>query len=932
MRLIFTSFLAVIFTPMMLQAQEVGTFHSLETMVDGQMRTYKLYEPAGHDGSEDWPVVFVFHGFGAPVDTMIKMSEMHLVADTAGFLVVYPQGLVVEDLNFGGSDIGWLVPTSYQADHDDVRFVGQMIEDLDANPDYAIDRGKVYASGWSNGGEFSLHLACTLSDQIASVASIANPLSDTILNNLCVPARNISTVLFLADQDPFFPADGQGPYASIEETGAFWAGNNGCDLTPLSTALPDTVTTDTSTVTLLDYPNCGENSEVKIYRINGGGHAWPGGYLPPQWSFLGRVNRDIHASVEAWKFFQSNPNPNPPGRLLEKTLMQGDSVRSYLLYVPDAYDGTEDWPLVINYHGYSQTAGNQVYVSAMNPVADTGRFLVAYPQGLLVFNPFAGTTAPGWNVLDTLSVNNDFDFTFRLIDSIAADYQVDPLRVHATGWSMGSSMAWEAACRLSDRIASVAGVSNQMTDDQLANCNPRRPMSSLYIHGTDDPVVPYNGVPGFFSPAIETASFWARNADCSPDSMVTDLEDVDPTDTSTVTLIEYTDCYTGTEVLFYRINGGGHGWPGGGEYPPSLVGRTNRDINASSEIWNFFQRNPHPIPPGRVLEKTLQQGDSVRSYLLYVSDAYDGSEDWPLVINIHGYALDAGFQLVFSQMNAVADTGHFLVAYPQGTLMLSTVPTVPPQGLGFNISGPDDTTFFSPGNVDDVDFISSMMDQIESEYEVDKQRIFSTGFSNGGAMSFVLACELGDRIAAIAPVAAPPAESRSCPPDQGKPKPVFLIFGSADSIIPYETGGPSFISVPEVLDLWADINGCEGNPQIDTLLDINRADSTLIERQVWSGCEAELVHYRVVGGGHQWPGGVNLLPFLGFFNQDINASSEIWNFFQRNPLQEVTSLFPSPREEVSEFKVFPNPFRGWLRIEMELQQPAQIGLTLFSCP
>ena len=182
------------------------------------------------------------------------------------------------------------------------------------------------------------------------------------------------------------------------------------------------------------------------------------------------------------------------GDTLSLSLSSGDSTRTYLLYVPASYDGSEEWPLVINYHGFTNSSQFQMALSDMNAVADTGQFLVAYPQGLLVDNPFNGQTAPGWNIFGELSVNDDIAFTSDLIDHIAADYAVDLSRVYATGWSMGANMSYDLACRLDDRIAAIAPVANQMSEIQIATCTADRPMPILQMHGTADPIVPYQGV------------------------------------------------------------------------------------------------------------------------------------------------------------------------------------------------------------------------------------------------------------------------------------------------------------------------------------------------------------------------------------------------------------------------------------------------------
>jgi polyhydroxybutyrate depolymerase len=279
-----------------------------------------------------------------------------------------------------------------------------------------------------------------------------------------------------------------------------------------------------------------------------------------------------------------------------------DSLRSYLLYVPAAYDGQEEWPLVINFHGFSSSAGGQMGLSQMNSVADTANYLLAYPQGLMVNNPVAGTRGPGWNLggpvgnrrIALLSDNDDVDFGLELINHVKTDYLVDPSRMHVTGWSMGAGMAYEMACAHADMIASLAAVAEQMDDGLLESCVPGA-MSFLQIHGTADPIVSFDAFAGggiIFSPAPATASKFATIHSCS-DSTETEIADSVAGDSSTVTLIEYTGCDDETEVLFYRVNNGGHSWPGGGALPPFL-GAVNQDINASAEILSFFKRNPYP--------------------------------------------------------------------------------------------------------------------------------------------------------------------------------------------------------------------------------------------------------------------------------------------------------------------------------------------------
>ena len=284
------------------------------------------------------------------------------------------------------------------------------------------------------------------------------------------------------------------------------------------------------------------------------------------------------------------------GMVIDTSFVHNDSLRSYLLYVPANYDGQEAWPLVINYHGGNTSPSFQVDYTQMNVAADSMGFLVAYPQGLLVTARVG--LIPGWSVPNPViqSDNDDLSFSDELINVIATDYNVDMNRIHATGWSMGSLMAYSLVCSFPERIASVAGVSSIMTFMLEDSCEPTRPISIMHFHGTLDPRVPFGGADGVWPSAPETTAFWAEQNNCAPDSVVTEVEDVSIADSTTVTRIEYIDCDDETEVVFYRVNEGGHPWPGSTPIPAlAFLGHTNQDINASAEILAFFSRNPRTM-------------------------------------------------------------------------------------------------------------------------------------------------------------------------------------------------------------------------------------------------------------------------------------------------------------------------------------------------
>ena len=249
----------------------------------------------------------------------------------------------------------------------------------------------------------------------------------------------------------------------------------------------------------------------------------------------------------------------------EYTLTHDGITRTYRLHLPVNFSPDSLYPLVINMHGLGSNAWEQEIYSAFNPVSDTGRFIVAYPNGL-------NST---WNVSSS-GGTDDVGFISALIDTLSVLYNVDLQRVYATGMSMGGFMSYRLACELSDRITAIASVTGLLA---FSPCMPSRPVPVAQFHGTDDPVVPYAGV-------ASTINYWISTNQCPDSAIVTDLPNIDTTDNSTVILYDYSPCTDSASVLLYSIINGEHTWPGA----DILIGVTNQDIEASNEIWNFFTR------------------------------------------------------------------------------------------------------------------------------------------------------------------------------------------------------------------------------------------------------------------------------------------------------------------------------------------------------
>lgn len=238
--------------------------------------------------------------------------------------------------------------------------------------------------------------------------------------------------------------------------------------------------------------------------------------------------------------------------------------RTYRVHLPAGFDINQQYPLVINMHGLGSNSFEQEFYTEFDQVADTSGIVMAYPDG--VNNQ--------WNIYQDGGVN-DVGFISALIDTMHANYNIDFNRVYACGMSMGGFMSHRLGCQLNGRIAAIGSVAGLIV---YFNCNFTRKVPVIQIHGTADDVVPYDGV-------AYTIQYWTMNNYC-PDSVVTELPDIDTNDSSTVTLTSYSPCFEDTEVLLYTINGGEHTWPGASY----IIGVTNQDIHASTEIWNFFKK------------------------------------------------------------------------------------------------------------------------------------------------------------------------------------------------------------------------------------------------------------------------------------------------------------------------------------------------------
>lgn len=308
----------------------------------------------------------------------------------------------------------------------------------------------------------------------------------------------------------------------------------------------------------------------------------------------------------------------------------------------------------------------------------------------------------------------------------------------------------------------------------------------------------------------------------------------------------------------------------------------------------------------QTINGSITHGGVQRTYILYVPATYSAANPAPLVFNFHGYTSNANAQIFYGEFRAIADTAGFLLVVPQGTI----------DGNG--------NTYWNAGwlgSTDDVGFTSALIDSIAADYNVNQDKVYSTGMSNGGYMSYYLACNLSDRIAAIASVtgAMTKGTPNTCNPQH--PTPIMEIHGDADATVPYN-GNTISESVQTGLNYWVNYNNANTTPTVATLPNVSTTDNSTVEHYIYANGDScvAVEHYKILSGGHTWPGApVNT--GSGNTNHDINASKLIWEFFLQYDINGKINCIPTTVTNIENddfnVNIYPNPANSFLKIDWE---------------
>ena len=296
---------------------------------------------------------------------------------------------------------------------------------------------------------------------------------------------------------------------------------------------------------------------------------------------------------------------------------------------------------------------------------------------------------------------------------------------------------------------------------------------------------------------------------------------------------------------------------------------------------------------------TLNYDGLDRTYLLHVPSSYDGSSAVPLVVALHHAGGDGADFESTTGFSDKADANNFIVVYPNG---------IDNSWNAGNCCGTamEDT-------IDDVGFISVLIDTISENYNIDSARIFAAGFSNGSIMAYRLAAELSDKIAAIA------AGSGQMMLDECNPSravPIMHLHALDDGAVPYEGGSASgyvFPSVESVIDIWVGINNCETNP--DTVVNTG---SLMVRKWAAQSSNADIVLFTTPTGGHAWLSG-------------IPATDSVWAFFSAHPLDPATGVPENIAVSTGLIleQIYPNPSNHKTSVSFSLPRTEKVILKVF---
>ena len=273
-----------------------------------------------------------------------------------------------------------------------------------------------------------------------------------------------------------------------------------------------------------------------------------------------------------------------------------------------------------------------------------------------------------------------------------------------------------------------------------------------------------------------------------------------------------------------------------------------------SSCENDDNNNPEECYSNSNAQSIVHDGVN-REYVLYIPNSYDGTSSVPLMLNFHGFGGSASDYMQEADMRSLAEADTFILIYPQGSCL-----------DGSSHWNPCPTGGDNKSTADDLGFVESMISEISSQYNLDMERIYAAGYSNGGMMAYGLAHYKSDLIAAVASVSGVMLD---CTGPTSHPMPVVHLHGTSDGVLPYN-GNSYYSSAQNTLDHWINFNNTTTTPTVSS----DNSGGMTIEHYVYDQGDrlVSVEHYKYIGGDHVW--------FSATF-QGQNTSELVWNFVSR---------------------------------------------------
>lgn len=792
-------------------------FHRREFLDQGIVRSYQINIPSSYRPGQKFPLAVLCHGSGQTSHSFTTRNPRIVAeAEAAGYIVVFPQATI----SLQQQKTSWTTnPSVDTRAHSDVEFVANLVSALKAS--LSIDSKRIYGAGFSGGGVLTHDIAINHPGLYAAIAPVAasigwfnaalppdptRPARDALLFP-DHPEHGTPIMMVRGRQDTARPFDGGYNHNGTAIAPAtvsvnFWRTANGCQGPVTQTTLPG------GAGTIHTYDQCDDDLEVHLVDLTRMDHQWPDaadgfGFDASSaiFSFFDRFVRNL-------EHVPNSPIPTSPGHY-ELELNDQGLVRTYLLNIPPNYDPNNPAPVVFAFHG-----GGQTKTDFARKRGDL--YAKCEAEGMILVFPEATPRQdgkPGWNnsEVDPREVD-DIHFITTLLVALKTQLNIDNERLYGCGFSGGAKFLHFLVRHEPCLLAAGAAVASLISDvdenrDMVIPPRPSDPFPMMLVNGRRDTKKPWNG--GTLG-SIEVSSVAQMVEYYTSANSCTGRPQQQPTPNNQGTISLFSDCAQNAEVVFVALDRMNHAWPDRDD---------NFDFDANVEVIDFFKRHsrrcgpeiedsPIPTAPG-TYELYLNDQGLVRTFRLIIPPSYDGTSATPLVIACHG-----GGQSAQQMSNthpglprACAEHGMILVC-PEGAYS--------PIHRNRSWSGNDR---HGPHLVDDVAFLSRLLERLKEGLHLDCNRVYGTGFSGGGGMVQFWASETTGLLAAIAPVSARfgwrdiVTDELIAPAPAKESIPTMIVHGPFDGKRPWEPGinnqGDYVFGVTDMIDFWLAANGCD---------------------------------------------------------------------------------------------------------------------------